>query len=49
MPVSKPVHTSRNTQIRAVYKDHEILVAFKSCITLSFKFLDSQHKIAIVL
>ena len=26
-------------QIRAVYKDHEILITLKRCITLSFKFL----------
>ena len=31
------------TQIRAVYKDHKILVTFKRCITLSFKFLDLQN------
>ena len=37
------------TQIRAVYKHHEILETLKSCITLSFKFLDLQGKISIVL
>ena len=37
------------TQIRAVQKDHEITINLKRCITLSFKFLDSQHKISIVL
>ena len=37
------------TWIRAVYKDHKILVTLKRCITLSFKFLDSKHKISIVL
>ena len=37
------------TQIRAVYKDHKILVTLKSYITLSFKFLDLQHKICIFL
>ena len=37
------------TQIRAVYEDHKILVTFKRCITLSLLFLDSQHKIYIVL
>ena len=37
------------TQIKAVYKDHETLVTLKRCITLSFKLLDSQHKISIVL
>ena len=36
-------------QLRAVYKDHKILVTFKRCITLSFKFLDLQHKISIIL
>ena len=35
------------TQIRAVYKDHEILVTLKRCITFLFKFLDSQRKISI--
>ena len=34
------------TQTRSVYKDHEILVTLKRCITLLFKFLDSQHKIS---
>ena len=33
------------TQIRAVYKDHEILVTFKRCITLSFLFLDKFKQI----
>ena len=37
------------TQIRALYKDYKILITLKSCITLSFEFLDSQHKIYIVL
>ena len=37
------------TQIRAVCKDHEIFVTLKRCITLSFKFLDLQHKVFIVL
>ena len=37
------------TQIRAVQKDHEITINLKRCITLSFKFLDPQHKISIVL
>ena len=37
------------TQIRAVYKDNEILVTLKSCITLPFEFSDSQHKISIAL
>ena len=37
------------TQIRAVYKDHKILVTLKSYITLPFKFLDLQHKICIFL
>ena len=36
-------------QIRAVCKDHEILVTLKRCITLPIKFLDSQYKISIVL
>ena len=36
-------------QIIAVCKDHEILVTLKRGITLSFKFLDTQHKISIVL
>ena len=31
-------------QIRAVYKDRKILVTLKGCITLSFKFLELQHK-----
>ena len=35
-------------QIRAVYKDTKSLT-LKRCITLLFKFLDSQHKISIVL
>ena len=37
------------TQIRAVHKDPRILITFKKCITLSFQFLDLQHKISIVL
>ena len=38
------------TQIRAVYKDQEVLVTFKRCITLSFTLLlDLQHEISIVL
>ena len=37
------------TQIRAVYKDHKILVILKRCITLSFKSLDLQHNISNVL
>ena len=36
------------TQVRAVCKDHEILVTLKRCITLSFKFLESRQKISIV-
>ena len=36
-------------QIRAVYKHHEIPVTLKRCITLSLRFLDSQHEISIVL
>ena len=35
--------------IRAVYKNYRILVTLKRCITSSFKFLDSQNKIYIVL
>ena len=50
LPVSKRnMFIGATTQIRAAYKDHEIHVTLKSCITLSFKFLDSQHKISIVL
>ena len=37
------------TQIRAVSKNHEILITLKRCITLSFKFLDLQNKISVVL
>ena len=37
------------TQIRTVYKDHKILVTLKRLITLSLKFIDSQHKISIAL
>ena len=37
------------TQIRCVYKDHEFLLTLTRCITLSFKFLKSQHKNSIVL
>ena len=37
------------TQIRTVYKDHKILVTSKRLITLSLKFIDSQHKISIAL
>ena len=33
------------TEIRAVYKDHEILVTFKRCITLYFTFLDRYTQI----
>ena len=33
------------TQIRCVYRDHEFLLTLTRCITLSFKFLKSQHKI----
>ena len=32
------------TQIRAVYKDHEILVTFERCTTLSFKFKTRNTK-----
>ena len=31
-------------QIKVVYKDHKILITLKGCITLSFKFLEMQHK-----
>ena len=37
-----------SVQIRAVYKDHKILVTLKRCITWSFKFLDLQYKVSIV-
>ena len=30
--------TGATTQIRAVYKDHKILITFKWCVALSFKF-----------
>ena len=43
VPVSKTVHR-RSSTIRAVYKDHKILITLKGCITLSFKFLELQHK-----
>ena len=35
------------TQIRTVYKNHEIVITLKTSITLSFKFVDSQHIISI--
>ena len=35
-------------QIRAVYKDHEILEKFEK-VYFVFKFLDLQHQISIVL
>ena len=41
--------TGAATQTRAVYKDDEILVTLKRCIPLHFKFLDSQHKVYVVL
>ena len=47
--LSQSLFMGAETQIRAVCKDHEILVTLKRGITLSFKFLDSQHKISIVL
>ena len=37
VPVWKSVHRAA-AQIRAVYKDHEILVTLKRCITLSLSF-----------
>ena len=37
VPLSKSFHRAA-TQIRAVYKDHEILVTLKRCITLYLSF-----------
>ena len=43
------LHMWAATQIIAVCRHHKILVTLKRGITLSFKFLDMQQKISIVL